>query len=137
MFIKKNITGILFAILMLPLVLWSQDRPEIRGGLDEEREPGSLEDNIIPKIQLWKISGYGAFQDSIKLDTLQDYFHLYNPVYKNVITATYLGNYATPYLNNDFFGRTSNTDFFFLRTREAYLLFPNDKRISLENLFVK
>ena len=126
MFISKNITGILFAILMFPLVLWSQDRPELRGGLDEEIEPGSPENNIIPKIQLWKVSGFGAFQDSIKLDTLQDYFHLYNPVYKNVITATYIGNYATPYLNNDFFGRTSHTDFFFLRTREAYLLFPDN-----------
>ena len=124
----KFIFFFLFTILFLPEIVRSQIRPEAgnNGNMEMEGEETAkkTEKVIAPKIELWKLDGYGAFQDSIKLDTLQDYFHLFNPVFKNVITATYLGNYATPYLNNDFFGRHSNVDFFFLRTREAYLLTP-------------
>jgi len=131
--LKSNIIYFfLFIMLSLPLNMLAQIRPEggrLEGGqgnIDTEMEESQPVKVIAPKISLWKLSGYGAFQDSVKLDTLQDYFHLYNPVFKNVITATYLGNYGLPYLNNDFFGRSSNIDFFFLRTREAYLLTPED-----------
>jgi hypothetical protein len=68
---------------------------------------------------MWYLQGNGAFVDSTKLDTLLDRYHLFHPVYKNAITISDVGNYATPYQNNDFFGRTSNLDFFFLITREA------------------
>ena len=87
------------------------------------RSPGD-EKKIDPVIKLWHLAGYGAFKDSVKLDTLQDHFHIYHPVFKDVISAAYIGNYATPYQNNDFFGRESDIDFIFLRSREAYLLTP-------------
>jgi len=125
--LKTNIIYfLLFITFFFPAIVKSQIRPEIDrpGNIEGETEESQPVKVIEPKIQLWKLSGYGAFQDSVKLDTLQDYFHLYHPVFKNVITATYVGNYGTPYLNNNFFGRSSNVDFFFLRTREAYLLTP-------------
>ncbi len=82
------------------------------------------ENEIFPYVGSWKLSEYGAFQDSAKLDTLIDEFQIYHPVFKNSITSSYLGNYGTPALNNDFFGRSSNVDFFFLKSRESYLLSP-------------
>ena len=111
------------------MMLEAQIRPErgrqgAPGDIDAEMEESQSVKEIEPKISLWELSGNGAFQDSVKLDTIQDYFHLYHPVFKKVITATYLGNYGLPYLNNDFFGRSSNIDFFFLRNRGAYLLTP-------------
>lgn len=122
----KIIYIIFFTTLIFPEISRSQTRPDMggRGDMEIEEKDIQPEKEIAPKIKMWKLDGYGAFQDSMKLDTLQDYFHLYNPVFKNSITATYLGNYGTPYLNNDFFGRQTNMDFFFLRTREAYLLTP-------------
>jgi hypothetical protein len=80
--------------------------------------------NIYPYVGTWKLSGYGAFQDSTALDTLLDYFQVYHPVFINSLTSTFVGNYGTPAINNDFFDRNSNIDFFFLKSRENYLLTP-------------
>lgn len=83
------------------------------------------EKNIKPQLKCWQTDGFGAFRDSVVLDTLQDYYHLYHPVFKDVITAGFVGNYGTPYQNNNFFDRNSDVDFMFLRSREAYLLTPS------------
>jgi len=82
-------------------------------------------EDIKSEIKTWNLSRNGAFQDSVKLDTLQTNFQIYNPVYKRSITSTYVGNYGTPYLNNNFFGRNSSVDFFFLKTRDVYVLTPD------------
>lgn len=81
---------------------------------------------IEPGVRQWYLDDYGAFQDSTKLDTLQDYFHIFHPLYKDqkVLTATYLGNYGTPALDNNFFNRHYNTNYFFARTRDWYILTP-------------
>jgi hypothetical protein len=130
---KIHIIKTLFLLLsFLPAVVFSQTRPQLRGGdgaqnmpdMQEQREPAALQKQVEPRINLWYLDGFGAFKDSTKLDTLLDYYHLYHPVFKNTITASYVGNYATPYLDNNFFNRKSNVDFYLLRTREAYLLTP-------------
>ncbi|MCA1758742.1 MAG: putative porin, partial [Bacteroidales bacterium] len=114
------------------MLAFSQARPQLRGAdgtqnlpdMQSQRQTGAPQIQIEPGIKLWYLDGFGSFKDSTKLDTLQDYFHLYHPVFKNTVTATYVGNYATPYLDNNFFNRKFNTDFYFLQTREAYLLTP-------------
>ena len=117
-FIK--IVAILLALI--PVIAFAQTpRNELTPG---SKSPQTGEKQIEPVIQLWKLDGYGAFRDSIRLDTLLDNYHLYNPVYKDAITVSYVGNYGTPYLNHNFFKRNSDIDFFFLRTRGAYLLTP-------------
>ncbi|HSO88846.1 MAG TPA: putative porin [Draconibacterium sp.] len=90
-------------------------------GVEKEEKK---EIKIYPYVGTWKLSEHGAFQDSMKLDTLIDNFQIYHPVFINSITSSYLGNYGNPALNNDFFDRNSNVDFFFLKSREAYLLTP-------------
>lgn len=131
---KKSFINILFFIgLILPGIALSQGRPQVRGSNGSQNIPEmqnqgrnvASQKQIEPKIDLWHIDGYGAFKDSVKMDTLQDYYHIYHPVFKNTLTASYVGNYATPYLDNNFFNRDSKTDFYFLRSREAYLLTPN------------
>lgn len=100
---------------------------QIQGGRDAElqqQDTQADDKKVDPKIQLWYLEGMGAFKDSTQLDTLQDYFHLYHPAFENSLTTTYVGNYATPYLDNHFFNRSSEVNFFFLRTRDAYLLTP-------------
>ncbi len=120
----KNIIKILFAtfIILLPVLSFSQVEQE----MDEEEQIEAKQQVkvITPLIKLWYLDGFGAFKDSTRLDTIQDYFHIYNPVYKDAISVSYLGNYGTPYQNNNFFQRESTFDFFFLNSREAYLLNP-------------
>jgi len=87
---------------------------------DEKKEVVKID----PSIASWIIADFGAFQDSTKLDTLLDNYQIYLPALENAITSSYVGNYGTPAINNDFFNRSSNVDFLFLKSREAYLLTP-------------
>ena len=119
----KLIKTLLAALTLLPVLAFSQIPMNRPSGEISETEKSTVKE-IEPLIKKWELDGYGAFKDSVRLDTTLDYFHLYNPVYKDALTATYVGNYGTPYLNNNFFKRNSNADFFFLQTRDAYLLTP-------------
>lgn len=103
------------------------DRPD--GGMDGNEESGhqKKDKEIEPQIKLWYLKGYGAFVDSTKLDTLQDYFHVYHPLYKKdkVLTAGYLGNYGLAGQDNNFFNREYGTHYFFAQSRDAYILSPS------------
>jgi hypothetical protein len=120
----KYIITFLFLIILIPLVSIAQREKGFEMEHGEAVAKEAHKKDISPRIEMWNLDGLGAFQDSTKLDTLQDYFHIYHPVFKKVLTTSYVGNYGTPYLNNDFFGRESNMNFFFLKSREAYLLMP-------------
>ena len=124
---KLIISGIslflLFA-LFFPVTVISQVFEEFDVDKEDSEEEIKKPSNIEPSIKLWQISDFGVFQDSIKLDTLLDNYQIYNPALKNSITSTFVGNYGTPALNNDFFNRNSNVDFLFFKSREAYLLTP-------------
>ena len=119
---------IIILLLLTVFVKYTAKAQLQPGRMTEQISGKSLKEErkIDPAIKLWYLKGYGAFKDSTKLDTLQDYIHIYNPVFKNAVSAAYVGNYGTPYQNNDFFNRESNVDFLFLRSREAYLLTPEN-----------
>lgn len=123
LYILKYIPLLLF--FAFPTFCNAQDRSEMDMEMEEEETSSAIEKQIDPKIKMWCLNGFGAFQDSTKLDTLQDYFHLYHPIYKDAISIGYTGNYSSPYQNNDFFNRNSSMEFFFLETREGYLLSPD------------
>ena len=120
----KILSIILFLIASIPIVLFAQTEGEFE--MEKEIKAEIKKEVVDSHIEMWNVTGYGAFQDSTILDTLQDYFHIFHPVFKEALTATYVGNYGTPYLDNDFFGRGSNLGFFFLKSREAYLLTPEN-----------
>jgi hypothetical protein len=113
----KNLLINIFLVfgVLFPWSAFSQARPQMRGAdgsqnlpdLQSQRETATSEKQIEPGIRLWYLDGYGAFMDTTKLDTLLDYFHLYHPVYKDALTATYVGNYGTPAQNNNFLKRES------------------------------
>lgn len=117
---------ILLLFLFVPMLSFAQFDEGL--GMEDEVEEQERQEakEIKPLLKLWYLDGYGAFKDSTRLDTLLNYFHLYNPIYKDAITVSYLGNYATPFQNNNFFKRESHLDFLFLKTREPYLLNPEE-----------
>ncbi|WP_303923239.1 putative porin [Draconibacterium sediminis] len=107
--------------MVLPIFVMAQPR-----GIDmegEQQEQTSVKE-VPSKIKLWYLKGDGAFKDSTILDTLHDYNHIYHPVFKNAISATYTGNYGNPGMTNDFFQRGNQTNYFFLQSRQDYLLTP-------------
>jgi len=119
-----TISIVLFFALLIPYNSISQIFEEFEVDKEESEEEVKKPSNIAPGIRLWQITDFGAFQDSLKLDTLLDNYQIYNPALKNSITSTFVGNYGTPALNNDFFDRNSNVDFLFFQSREVYLLTP-------------
>lgn len=121
----KFILTAFFLTLLIPLFSYSQVFEEFEVDKEGAEEEVEIKDSkIYPYVGTWKLSNFGAFQDSMSLDTLLDNFQIYNPVFINSITSSYVGNYGTPAINNDFFDRNSNVNFFFLKSREPYLLTP-------------
>ena len=119
-----TISIVLLFALLIPYNSISQIFEEFEVDKEESEEEVKKPSNIEPGIRLWQINDFGAFQDSMKLDTLLDNYQIYNPALKNSITSSFVGNYGTPALNNDFFDRNSNVDFLFFQSREVYLLTP-------------
>jgi len=99
----KSILTVLLLTLFVPLFSYSQVYEEFEVDKEGTEEDGKKETNINPAVGTWQISEYGAFQDSMKLDTLLDNFQIYYPVFINSLTSTFVGNYGTPAINNDFF----------------------------------
>lgn len=120
----KFILSVICLMFFGTFIVCSQVFEEFDADKEGEENQPVRENKIMPYIGSWKIKGFGAFQDSTSLDTLLDNFQVYHPVFKNLITASYTGNYGAPAINNDFFGRNSNIDYFFLQSREYYLLTP-------------
>ncbi len=117
---------VLFVIAVPSASVFSQPNFEGREDQDVQSQEPTETKVVNPGVNTWKLYGNGAFMDSIPMDTTLNYFHIYHPVFEEAITATYVGNYATPYLDNNFFNRKANVDFYFLRTRNAYLLTPQE-----------
>ena len=125
-FKTKFILTVLLLTFLVPFFSYSQVYEEFEVDKEGAEKEEKKESKINPYVGSWKLSEYAAFQDSVALDTLLDNFQNYHPVFINSLTSSYLGNYGTPALNNDFFDRKSNVDFFFFKSREAYLLTPEN-----------
>jgi len=119
------ISSILFFLFLCPFILNAQIFEEFETENKEKEEENKDTKLIKPKIATWVLSENGAFIDSIGLDTFTDNFHDYHPVFIDALSASYLGNYGTPGVDNDFFNRKSSVNYLFLKNREAYLLTPD------------
>ncbi len=120
---KYRLIQLLLLLVIVPFVSVGQNFEDLN--LEEEMsKTENVEKEIKPEFQLWKLSEYGSFQDSTTLDTMIDFFQIYNPIFKKAITVTYVGNYGMSAMNNDFFHRESGVDFLFLQSRSFYLLTP-------------
>jgi len=76
-------------------------------------------------IKVWKVSNQGALISPSELDTTLWFFHNYLPYNQISISNTSTGNNGGAYLSNDFFKRTPNSDFYFARSFDAYMISPS------------
>ena len=122
-----RILRFLFLSAAFVVAILSPVSSQQQGSDDGMQPPKPTEQKVVkPGVNTWKLNAYGAFMDSIPMDTTLNKFHIYHPAFQDAVTLSYVGNYGTPYLNNHFFSRQANVDFYFLRTRDAYLLTPGE-----------
>ena len=98
-----------------------------RGKQKDGNELDSLGYNDVKSvIKSWKLSDYSTRKDLIELDTLLGFQHNYNPIFKNSISNSYLGNLGSPYKSNIYKDRLCTEEFLFLSAYRAYMLKPED-----------
>ncbi len=78
------------------------------------------------QIKSWSLLDQGALLKTTPLDTTLSFYHNYIPFNKNSISSTFTGNNGGAYISNDFFQRNPNSDFYFNRSFDAYMLSPSE-----------
>jgi hypothetical protein len=93
----------------------------------EGKELDSLGYNSVkPVIKSWKLTDYATRKELVVLDTILGFQHNYNPIFRNSISNTYLGNLGSPYQSNIYKDRINNEPFLLLSTYRGYMLKPED-----------
>jgi hypothetical protein len=143
MFRKRNY--IVLAVFLIAFQANAQIRP---GGSGNNRQSGgqnnpsaSSEDSegkenadqkkkkkIPSVIKVWQVGNQGSLIRPAELDTTLWFYHNYLPYNQVSISSTSTGNNGGAYISNDFFKRTFNSDFYFARSFDAYLLSPSQIR---------
>ncbi len=82
--------------------------------------------DVTSAIKSWKLTDYSTRTQLVELDTILGYQHNYNPIFRNSISNTYLGNLGSPYQSNIYRDRLDNEQFLFLSTYRGYMLKPED-----------
>lgn len=80
---------------------------------------------IPSRIRTWEVHEQGSLIQKTELDTTITFYHVYHPFDQKSISTTFTGNNGGAYISNDFFKRSYNSDFYFARSFDAYLLTPS------------
>jgi hypothetical protein len=138
----RKCTYIVLAVLLLAFQSNAQIRPQGSGngsqaasqnsrGAGSEDSEGKAnaeqkkKKKIPSVIKVWKIGNQGSLISPAELDTTLWFYHNYMPFNQISISNTNTGNNGGAYLSNDFFKRTPNSDFYFARSFDAYLINPS------------
>ena len=132
---------VLLLVMAFPYMTFSQaGRPDVKQGRDQSEAvrsdtlPGksrskrtSIDTISNPAfVRTWQlIEDYSTMQD-YHFDTLQNTYQEYNPVFRNSISNSYLGNIGLQSQNNLYFNNDTKADFFFLRPFQPYLYTPKN-----------
>ena len=96
-------------------------------GEEEQKKDQEKDKKKIPsRIKTWSLQDLGSTIKTTELDTTLWFYHNYLPFNQLSISNTFTGNNGGAYLSNDFFKRTSISDFYFARSFDAYLLSPSE-----------
>jgi len=91
--------------------------------------PDSIEiDTTIVIVRTWVLSEDFSLEKDILLDTTKTGLQVYNPVYKNSIINSYLGNIGLPVKNNLLYWNEKKINYLFLQPFSPYL-YTHDNNI--------
>ena len=137
---KPNYLITILLLLIFQLAVKGQVRPENNVSNVGQQQGRNVDisqrqkEKVDINIKIWSLLGDGTFFVENDLDTLQESFQIFNPIYKNSITSTYTGNYGGAYIDNNYFRRQYLTEFFFANNHDAFILTP--ERIDYFNTTV-
>ncbi len=92
---------------------------------DGENAQKDQKPKIPSLIKVWELGDQGSLIKPAELDTTLWFYHNYLPFNQRSISNTFTGNNGGAYISNDFFKRTQNSDFYFVRSFDAYWLTPS------------
>lgn len=136
----KKYTSILAITLLLVIQANAQNRPAgtnsyNQSGLDnnpnsdsekpDEKNKAANKPKIPSVIKTWEVEDHGSRILKSEIDTALTFYHNYLPINQRSISNTFTGNNGGAYVSNDFFSRKFNSDFYFSRSFDAYLLTPS------------
>ncbi|MBN2596881.1 putative porin [Labilibaculum sp.] len=101
------------------------------GNRDKLRKEGNELDSlgynsVKSVIKSWKLTDFASKREFVELDTVLGFQHNYNPIFRNSISNTYLGNLGSPYISNIYRDRNINEQFLSFSTYRNYMLKPED-----------
>ncbi len=124
---------LLILILTLPLLVHSQPRGRQQPGSEGMRPRMDSPPDILTEpdttpafIKTWRLEEDFTTMIDYSFDTLQNSFQLYNPVYRNSISNSYLGNLGLQSRNNLYFNQDQKTGFLFMHSFLPYLYTPEN-----------
>lgn len=93
---------------------------------EHDLEHESKQDSIKPRVHAWKLNADFSVLKPVVLDTGMMNFHNYDPIFKKSISNTTQGYYGGAYQSNIFIDRDYSSNFYFLRSFDAYTIFQPD-----------
>ncbi len=100
-------------------------KPQDNAGFSGENGEESASQTDRHYLGYWKYQQDNLDTFNIAVDTALRRFHVYNEIFKNSISNTFLGNYGSPYISN-IYGDRESSDFLFSGVYRAYSKRPED-----------
>ena len=117
----------LSSIISLAQSDYDYDNEEERDPRDRRMEQDSVEKPDVKHYRMtWRWMHNGVYKKFIPLDTLTDGIQNFNPIFKQSVSNTYLGNLPSAYESNIFINRIESEDFFPLNRVRVYIFKPED-----------
>ncbi|PKQ61457.1 hypothetical protein BZG02_16010 [Labilibaculum filiforme] len=82
--------------------------------------------NVKSVIKSWKLTDFASRIEYVELDTMLGSQYNYNPIFRNSISNTYLGNLGSPYISNVYKDRNNSEQFLLFSNYRDYMLKPED-----------
>jgi hypothetical protein len=77
-------------------------------------------------IRAWKLDDFSTTKQGVEIDTMINSFQIYNPVFRQSISSSWLGNAGLASVSNYFPDRGPYSDFFFIDNFNLYLRHPSE-----------
>ncbi|HJZ38926.1 MAG TPA: putative porin [Bacteroidales bacterium] len=88
--------------------------------------PGITQIDTSSIVYSWKLDNYYVNHIRNDVDTLLDNFQNHNPLFRNYISASTLGNYGQPAVSNIFTERNHDQEFLLINTFYPFMKFPEN-----------
>lgn len=98
----------------------------VSGQEQSETAVSERPDTTAPIVRIWQLKDDYSRLEDYHLDTLKTSFQIYNPVFKQSFSSSYLGNIGLAARSNLYFENNEALRYLFLNPYRPYLVLPSD-----------